>query len=61
MSIERAIMNLERELTALAEAALDHPQSRDAFEYGRMVGMYAGLKRAREVLISNITVEDDDV
>ena len=61
MSIERAIMNLERELTALAEAALDHPQSRDAFEYGRMVGMYAGLKRAREVLISTITVEDDDV
>jgi hypothetical protein len=61
MSVERAIMNLERELEALAQSALDQPQSRDAFEYGRMVGMYAGLKRAKAVLTSTITAEDDDV
>lgn len=61
MSVERAIMKLQQEQAELAKSALRSPNSRDAFEYGRMVGMYAGIERAIEVLTSTITVEDDDV
>lgn len=61
MSVERAILNLQREQQELAAAALRSPSSRDAFEYGRMVGMYAGIERAIAVLMSTITAEDDDV
>jgi hypothetical protein len=61
MSVERAILNLQREQAELAASALRSPSSRDAFEYGRMVGMYAGIERAIAVLMSTITAEDNDV
>lgn len=62
MSIERAIMLIEKEQQELAVAALRSPNSRDSFEYGRVSGVYAGLERAKEVLISTIvSKEDDDV
>ena len=62
MNIERAIMLIEKEQQELAVAALRSPNSRDAFEYGRVSGVYAGLERAKEVLISTIvSKEDDDV
>lgn len=61
MSIERAIMKLQQEQQELATAALRSPNSRDLFEYGRMVGMYAGLERAIATLMSTIKEEDDDV
>lgn len=35
----------------LAQEALAQPQHRDTFEYGRVVGMYAGLERAMTVLV----------
>lgn len=61
MSIERAIMLIEREQQDLAAAALRSPNSRDAFEYGRVSGVYAGLERAKEILLSTIVTEEDDV
>ena len=55
-------MLIEKEQQELAVAALRSPNSRDAFEYGRVSGVYAGLERAKEVLISTIvSKEDDDV
>ena len=61
MSVERAIMKLQQEQQDLATSALRSPSSRDEFEYGRMVGMYAGLERAIAVLMSTLIAEDDDV
>ena len=61
MSIERAVMLIEREQQDLAAAALRSPNSRDAFEYGRVSGVYAGLERAKELLLSIIVSEDEDV
>lgn len=61
MSIERAVMLIEREQQDLAAAALRSPNSRDAFEYGRVSGVYAGLERAKEILLSTIVSEDEDV
>lgn len=61
MSIERAVMLIEREQQDLAAAALRSPNSRDAFEYGRVSGVYAGLERAKEILLSTLVSEDEDV
>lgn len=62
MSIERAIMLIEKEQQEFSAAALRSPNSRDSFEYGRVSGVYAGLQRAKELLISTIATEDiDDV
>lgn len=54
-------MLIEREQQDLAAAALRSPNSRDAFEYGRVSGVYAGLERAKEILLSTIVSEDEDV
>jgi len=53
-------MLIEKEQQELAAAALRSPNSRDAFEYGRVSGVYAGLERAKQVLISTITAEGDE-
>ncbi len=60
MNIDRVLNLLKDAQQELATVALRNPNSRDLFEYGRMVGMYAGLERAVEVLLSTI-IEDDNV
>lgn len=42
-----------------ATNALASPQGRDAFEYGRMSGLYAGLNEARNLVLDLISEEDD--
>lgn len=39
---------LQHEQLELAKAALASPNERDSFEYGRVVGIYAGLALAWE-------------
>ena len=58
--VERVVIALKKELNALAHSALSQPASRDAFEYGRMVGNYAGLKHAVETIETALTNEEDD-
>lgn len=58
--IERAVIGLKKELSELAHSALSQPASRDAFEYGRMVGNYAGLKRAVDIIEAAIATESED-
>ena len=60
MQIDRVLNLLTTAQQELAVAALRSPNSHDAFEYGRMVGMYAGLERALEVIMSTIKEEDDE-
>ena len=43
-----------------AQAALAAPAQRDAFEYGRVSGFYAGLEQARDLLL-RITRESTEV
>ena len=50
MNTARILQLLEAEMSAMATSALKTPSGRDAFEYGRAVGMYAGLQRAFEVV-----------
>lgn len=58
--IERVLVALRREIDNLAHSALAQPASRDAFEYGRMVGNYAGLKHAVETIEAALTTESED-
>ena len=61
MQIDRVLSLLTTAQQELAVAALRSPNSHDAFEYGRMVGMYAGMERAIEVILSTIKEDNDDV
>ena len=61
MTIDKVLNAITQAQQELAIAALRTPNSHDAFEYGRMVGMYAGLERAIEVILSTIKEEDNDV
>jgi hypothetical protein len=60
MNIDKVISLLTEAQSQVATTAIRTPNSHDVFEYGRMVGMYAGLERAVEIILSTIK-EDDDV
>ena len=51
MRIEVFLQRLEQSQTDLARDALQQPQGRDTFEYGRVVGIFAGLELAKTELI----------
>lgn len=46
MRIEKVLHQLSLERDKLSSEALDKPAGRDAYEYGRVVGMRAGLTHA---------------
>ena len=58
--IERVLIALKKEQREFADSALAQPAHRDAFEYGRMVGNYAGLKHAVETIEAALANEEDD-
>lgn len=60
MNIDKILSLLTQAQADVATTAMRTPSSHDVFEYGRMVGMYAGLERAVEIILST-TKEDDDV
>jgi len=57
--IEPLLQRLKTEQAQLAKEALGQPHSRDLFEYGRVVGMYAGLERAADVLIDLVKESEE--
>jgi len=58
MRVEILIRRLNDEQVALAKEALERPQGREAYDYGRVVGMYAGLEQAK-TLINEMLVEKE--
>ena len=42
----------------LARDALQQPQGRDLFEYGKVIGMYAGLELAKTALIELVAEKE---
>jgi hypothetical protein len=58
VNIARLLHLLETEASDSAIAAMEQPAGREAFDYGRAVGMYAGLRRAFEV-IANAQSEEE--
>lgn len=49
---------LKAKQVELAQTALGNPRGTDSYEYGRVVGLYAGLQVALDE-INNILAEDD--
>lgn len=58
MNLAVFLQRLETEQARLAKDALEQPAARDSFEYGRVVGMYAGLELAKEALIATVAERD---
>jgi hypothetical protein len=56
--IETLLQRLEQSQADLAREALAQPQSRDTFEYGRVVGMYSGLELAKTALIDMVAEKE---
>lgn len=48
------LQRLETEQAMLAKEALERPTGREGFDYGRVVGMYAGLELAKEAIIAMV-------
>lgn len=57
MKIETLLQRLEAEQAKLAHDALQHPQPGE-FNYGRAVGLYAGLEMAKRVLIDTVAEKE---
>lgn len=51
MRVEQYLQRIEDEKTKLARETLERPAGRDPFDYGRSVGMYAGLDLAKQLLL----------
>jgi hypothetical protein len=58
VKIDLLLKRLEQAQLELAKSALQQPQGRDAFDYGRAVGMYAGLEHAVNVLLDLVAEKD---
>lgn len=58
MRVEILIRRIEDEQALLARDALSRPQGKDAYDYGRVVGIYAGLEQVKS-LISDLMAEKE--
>lgn len=52
------LQRLEQSQADLARDALGQPHSRDVFEYGRVVGIYAGLELAKAVILDTVAEKE---
>jgi hypothetical protein len=58
MNLESQLLNrLKAEQQSFAVTALRRPQTRDTFEYGYRVGMFAGYEAAIDVLLNLLDEE----
>ena len=48
------LQRLETEQAQLAKETLERPSGREAFDFGRAVGMYAGLELAKQTIIEMV-------
>ena len=58
MRIEVLLQRLEQSQADLARDALQQPQGRDLYEYGKVIGMYAGLELAKTVLLDMVAEKE---
>lgn len=58
MRIETLLQRLEQSQADLARDALQQPQGRDLYEYGKVIGMYAGLELAKTTLLEMVAEKE---
>lgn len=61
MSVNAAYVEqtLGKMMAEIAAAAMEQPAGQDAFAYGKAVGVYAGLKMARQKLLDTLKDAED--
>ena len=57
MKLETLLQRLDHEQAKLAHEALQHPQPGE-FNYGRAVGLYAGIEMAKRILIDTVAEKE---
>lgn len=58
MRLEALLQRLETEQARLAAEALSQPSGREVFDYGRAVGMYAGIEHAKRVMLDMVAEKE---
>ena len=58
MIVDLLLRALKAKQVEMAQTSLAQPRGTDSYEYGRVVGLYAGLQVALDE-IENILAEDD--
>ena len=58
MRVEILLRRLEDEQKTLAIEALSRPQGKDAYDYGRVVGIYAGLEQAKNLILDTMAEKE---
>lgn len=58
MRLDTLLQCLELEQTKLAHETLSQPLGRDAFDYGRAVGMYAGIEIAKRAFLELVAEKE---
>lgn len=59
MFVETLLKRIEDEQLAHARQSLAAPGGHDGYDYGRAAGIYAGLGKARDILIEMVSEADD--
>ena len=57
MRLETFLQRLEQEQMKLANETMQHPQPGE-FNYGRAVGLYAGIEMAKRILIDTVAEKE---
>lgn len=58
MRVEILLRRLEDEQKTLAIEALSRPQGKDTYDYGRVVGIYAGLEQAKNLILDTMAEKE---
>lgn len=58
MTPDAIVRKIEEEQAALARTLLTTPRGRDAYEYGRTVGLYEGYELVRSMLLNMFAEEE---
>jgi hypothetical protein len=58
MRVEILLRRLEDEQKTLAIEALSRPQGKDGYDYGRVVGIYAGLEQAKNLILDTMAEKE---
>lgn len=58
MRVEILLRRLEDEQKTLAIEALSRPQGKDSYDYGRVVGIYAGLEQAKNLILDTMAEKE---
>jgi len=58
VTLDFILRRIDEEQARVARDAMEKPAGRDPYEYGRMVGMYAGVGLVRQLLVGMVAEDE---